>query len=270
MIVFYNILNYIFNIDFNKRQAMVMRKKQNGFTLVEILVALAISSIIGLSIMAIYSISARSFEVAQRKQIAMENARTSLDQVSEWVKWGGFDFELPGSGSFAGFAGIYPCSASPTDTGSGAACGLGFNTSFGVIAEMDTVLRRLNFYFQPDNTTDYPDDALLMMDIVDISDPAFPVIDTVVISDRVMMPGTNIPDSNPVLAVPNFVEFYDINYNVVTFGSFPMNTGKGVLLKLSLVGINWSDYVDSGGTTADFVAIPYTVTVFTRNYMKKP
>ncbi len=240
---------------------MLMRKRK-AFTLVEILIALVISSLIGLSIMAIYSISARSFEIAQRKQTAMENARTSLEQISEWIKWGGFEFES------SGFAGIYPCRNSPTDTAAAGICGMDFSSSFGIISELSNVKRRINLYFVPNPDTAFPDDALLMMEEIDISAPPYPVLNTSIISDRVMMPGTNMPNSQTPMTVPNFIEFYDINYNLLVQGDFPLSGSNGVLIKLSIVGINWSDFVDEDGNIADFVAVPYTVTVFTRNFMK--
>lgn len=237
---------------------------KNAFTLIELLVTMVISSIIGLSVLGIYSLSVRSFDVAKNKQIAMENARTSLEQIAEWVKWGGYEFESAGTA----FAGIYPCKDSPTDTGSGGACGIEFNRSFGIITKLNNIDRRLNFYFLPDNDTDFPNDAFLMMDIIDITDPAFPVINTVVISDGILMPGTNIPGSNPPLNAPEFVEFYTVNNNLITPATFPLDSlnafGRGVLIKISLVGINWND----SGDGIDFTAVPYTVTVYTRNFMK--
>lgn len=243
-------------------------KNSKGFTLVELIIAMLVASIIGLSVMGIYALSIRTFEIAQKKQVAMENARTTIDQIAEWVRWGGFAFDT--GNPLTDFAGIYPCRASDTDSGSGAGCHADFGQSFGIITEINNENKRLNFYFEPNDETDLGNDAILMMDIIDIT--SGDTEDTIFLTDGVLMPNTLIPNSNPPLNAPMFVEFFEYDYTPILPNDFPLSnfniSGNGIILKFSLVGISWGSQVDESGQIADYIAVPYTLTVYTRNFMK--
>lgn len=231
-----------------------------AYSLVELLIAMLIASIIGLSIISIYSLSLRSFEIAQKKQIAMENARTSLDQIAEWVRWGGYKYDT--GNPVTDFSGIYPCRSYPDNAASPPPC-TDFNNSFGIITDLDGEKSRLNFYFTPNNDSELANEAFLMLEIIDITGTNPPR--QLILTDGVLMPNTPIPGSG--LAPVNFVEFYDINHNIILENEFPLRTGRGILVKLTLIGVNHGSQVDADGNLADIAVVPYTITAYTRNFM---
>jgi len=258
------------------------QESKRAFTLVELMLALALAAIVGLAITGVYLLGSRTYSVAKQKQVVMENTRACLEQMAEFIKWGGYHPPAPNDT----IAGIYWCTNLGMDCdNTGPVCFPSeYGTGLGIITDVydggaaAPNRRRVNFFFQSDATTPYTHDANLVMEV---RDTANALISSQVMSDRVLMPGSPLPTNpaNPDTAfnndsaqnAPLFCEFYDSGGNLLTDSAFPLSTTAfpGICVKLSLTGVNWeSTRTNSVGANllVDPVSTTYTITIYTRNY----
>ena len=124
---------------------MSKSSKSNGFTLVELLIAMAVSSFIMAAIYATYLLNQKSYHVQDDVAEMQQNLRTAFYHLSSEIRMAGFDpTDIANAGIITATASRISFSMDITDnTGNGSSDG-----------DTDDIDELINFGFKPDDDAD--------------------------------------------------------------------------------------------------------------------